>query len=691
MRAERVDGEVDERITLEGSAEIRRGGTVLRGDRITYTVASDEVEALGNARVFRDGVAFSGPSLRLRIDARTGAMPDAAFTYAPQRGRGTSKLVEFIDGNLVRFTDATYTTCVPGDDSWWVRANRLTLDRDDEVAIANGSSVHFFGVPILASPYFQFPLGDRRRSGLLAPSAGLNSRLGAEISVPYYWDIAPNRDATFTPRLMSRRGVLLGSEFRYLEPNFHGIVDYEVIPHDRSYGSSRDYVQLRHGYDNRAGLTGGVHYSRVSDDTYFADFSRNIAGASQLVLPQDAFVSYQRALWSTTLRVAQNQTLQDPFAPVAKPYERVPQLSFNALNPHASGFDAGLALEATRFDHPALENGTRLVANPTLAYPIRAPGYFLVPRVQWHATRYRLDAANRTDARPSRSLPMASIDSGLVFERAARWFGDASVQTLEPRLYYAYVPFREQSQLPNFDSAVADFNFAQLFRENYFSGSDRIGESNQLTAALVGRVLDAATGGERLRAAIGQRFYFAPQRVTLPGGTPRSGSESDVLVALRGTIARHWITDVALQHSTQERRLVRAAAALRWQPRPASVLSLAYRYTLDEIEQLDIAGQWPISQRWYGVGRANYSVREKRWVEVLAGFEFREDCWALSVVAQRFATIAQSETTSLFIQLQLNGLGSIGTGAIEQLRRNIPGYQVIEPRPTGVGRYEDYE
>lgn len=692
VRADRVSGEVDEKVTLEGAAEIRRGGTVLRGDRITYTVATDEVEAVGNARVFRDGVAFFGPSLRLRVDAQTGAMPEAAFTYAPQRGRGSAKLIEFIDGTRVRFTDAVYTTCVPGDDAWWVRANRLTLDRDDEVAIATGSSVHFFGVPILASPYFQFPLGDRRRSGLLAPSAGLNSRLGVELSVPYYWDIAPNRDATITPRLMSRRGVLLGNEFRYLEPNFRGQIDYEVIPHDRSYGSSRDYVQLRHEYDNRAGLTGGVHYSRVSDDTYFADFSRNIVGASQLVLPQDAFVTLQRPLWGTTLRVAQNQTLQDPFAPVAKPYERVPQLSFNALNPHASGFDAGLALEATRFEHPSLENGSRLVVNPTLAYPIRAPGYFLVPRVQWHATWYRLDESPaRSDTRPSRSLPIASLDGGLVFERDARWFGEPSLQTLEPRLYYAYAPYRDQSALPNFDSAVADFNFAQLFRENYFSGADRIGESNQLTAALVGRVLDPATGGERLRAAIGQRFYFAPQRVTLPGGTTRSGAESDVLLAVRGAIARHWITDVALQHSTQERRLVRAAAALRWQPRPASVLSVAYRYTLDEIEQLDVAGQWPIGQRWYGVGRANYSMREKRWVEVLAGFEFRADCWALRVVAQRFATIAQSATTSLFFQLQLNGLGSIGTGAIEQLRRNIPGYQVVDPRPTGVGRYEDYE
>ncbi len=691
VRADRVFGEVDERVTLEGSAEIRRGGTVLRGDHITYAVASDEVEVTGHARVFRDGVAFFGPSLKLRVDARTGAMPEAGFTYAPQQGRGTSKLIEFLEGDRVRFNEATYTTCAPGDDSWYVRASRLTLDRDDEVGIATGASVHFQGVPSLASPYFQFPLGDRRRSGLLAPSLGLNSRLGAEVTVPYYWNIAPNHDATITPRIMARRGILLGTEFRYLEPNFRGTVEYDVIPDDRVYGGSRDLLTLRHQYGSPSGLTGGVNYSHVSDDRFLADFSRNIVGASQLVLPQEAFVAYAQPRWSTTLRVAKNQTLQDPLAPVEKPYERVPQLSLSAASRPVAGFEAGVAMEATRFEHPTLEDGSRLVVNPKVSYPVRAPGYFVVPKLQWHATWYRLDDAIRPDAAPSRQLPIASIDSGLVFERQARWFGEPSLQTLEPRLFYAYAPFRDQSQLPNFDSAVADFNFTQLFSENFFSGSDRIGESNQLTAALVGRVLDPSTGAERLRAAVGQRFYFAPQRVTLPGGATRAGSESDVLVAVRGAIARHFITDVTVQHSTLERRLVRASASLRWQPRPGSVVSLAYRFKLDEIEQVDIASQWPISARWYGVGRANYSLRERRWVEVLAGFEYRDDCWAVRVVAQRFATIAQTATTSLFVQLQLNGLASVGTSPVEQLRRNIPGYQAIEPRPTAVGRYEDYE
>jgi LPS-assembly protein len=691
VRADRISGEIEENLTLEGGAEVRRGGTVVRGDRITYTVATDEIDAAGSVRLFREGVAVFGPSLKLHIDARTGAMPDAGFTYAPHHGRGTARQIEFLGAGRLRLEDAVYTTCAPGDDSWWIQARRLTLDRDDEVGVANGASVHFQGVPILASPYFQFPLGERRRSGLLTPSLGINSKLGVEAIVPYYWDIAPNYDATISPRVMSKRGVLIGTEFRYLEPHFKGTVEYDLVPYDRVTETSRSYLSLRHVYDNAAGLTGGVDYNRVSDDNVPADYARTIAGASRLVLPQEAFVRYTQRYWSTLVRVGQNQTLQDPTQPVEKPYERVPQLALTAWAPRIAGLDAGVMLDATRFDHPTRETGSRFIVNPALAYPVRAPGYFLVPRVQWLGTWYDLDDPLREDPRPSRTLPLASVDGGLVFERDANWFGNASVQTLEPRLFYAYVPFRDQKNLPVFDTAEADFNFTQLFRENRFSGYDRVGEANELTAALVGRILDPATGAERLRGAIGQRFYFSSQQVTLPGGTASTGSESDLLAELRGVIASGWITDLYVQHSTLENRLVRAAAALRWQPRPGSVMGLAYRYKLDEIEQIDLAAQWPIAARWYGVGRANYSIRDKQWVELLAGFEYRDDCWALRLVGHSFVTIGEARTTSLLFQLQLNGVASIGTGLLDQLRRSIPGYQPVDVRQTATGRYEDYE
>jgi LPS-assembly protein len=691
-RAQRVSGEVDERIVLEGNAEVRRGGTVLRGDRIDYSVPDDEVTVTGNARIFRDGTIVTGPSLALKLDAQTGSMPNASFFYGPQNGRGRCALIEFLGEDKTRLTDATYTTCAPGDDSWWVKANRLEIDRAEEVATGTGTSIHFLGVPIFASPYFQFPLGDRRRSGLLTPSFGINSKLGVEGTLPYYWDIAPNLDATITPRIMQRRGVLLQNELRYLEPTFRGTAEFDIIPDDAAFGGSRQLASLRHEYVNPIGLVGGINYNRVSDDRYFADFSRSIVTASQSVLPQEAYIGFNRTYWNTALRITKNQTLQDPLAPVVKPYERVPQLTFYTHNSDWRGLDLALAVDATQFDHPTLEAGTRVIVNPSVSYPLLAPGYFVIPKLQWNATTYSLDAAARPgDARPTRSLPIASLDAGLVFERDARWFGDEAVQTLEPRLYYAYIPFRDQSTLPNFDSALADFNFAQLFTENVFVGGDRIGEANQTTAALASRMLDPASGAERLRVLIGQRFYFGSQRVTLPGGVVRTGRASDILFALSGRLANHWTTDIALDHSTEQGSLVNANAAVRWQPRPASALSVSYRYTAGQLNQIDLAGQWPLTPRWYGVGRANYSRLDSRWIELLGGIEYKADCWVARVVMQRFVTTTQTATTAVFFQLQLNGLASIGTSPIEQLRRNIPGYQVINPPPREPGRFDIYE
>lgn len=693
VRAQTLRGEMQETVRLDGKAEIRREGTVARGDHIEYTVATDEARIEGSARLFRDGTVFTGPSLSLKVDALTGEMPDATFSYAPRQGRGTSRLIEFLGQQKLRALDATYTSCGPGDDAWWVKANQLEIDRGEELAVARGASIYFQGVPIFASPYFQFPLGERRRSGMLTPSFAINSSLGTEFTVPIYWDMAPNRDFTIAPRVMTRRGVLLQNEFRYLEPTLRGRIGYDVIPNDIATGGQRDNISVQSEYANPAGVSGGLNYNRVSDDRFFVDFGRTIVSAAQVVLPQEAFVAYNQPHFSGAVRVSRNQTLQDPLAPIVPPYDRLPQLALGSSVFDWHGADLALNVEATRFSHPTLEEGGRLIVNPSLSYPLVAPGWFFVPKVQWHYTGYSLDPdLHPGDARPTRSLPLFSLDSGLVFEREGRiFFGDPSVQTLEPRLYYAYVPYRDQSALPNFDSALADFNFAQLFTENIFVGNDRIGESNQVTAALVGRVFDPVNGGERLRAAIGQRFYFSSERVTLPGGTPRTATESDVLFALSGTIARHLITDIAVEHSTLQKQIVSSAVGVRWQPAPASVLGLSYRYKIGEIEQVDLTSQWPLTRRLYGVGRANYSLRERRWIETLAGLEYKADCWLMRLAAQRFATATQTATTTVFLQLELSGLASVGTSPVEQLRRNIPGYQVINPPPREPGRYDYYE
>jgi LPS-assembly protein len=443
-------------------------------------------------------------------------------------------------------------------------------------------------------------------------------------------------------------------------------------------------------------VAAGVNYHKVSDDAYFVDFGESIINTSQRVLPQEGFLSYGRPTWSTALRVIRNQTLVDPLAPITKPYEKVPQLTFNAQRYDLGGFDVGVAVDATKFGHPTLEEGSRFIVNPVISYPWLAPGYFVVPKLQWHATQYELDENLRPGAAsPTRTVPMASLDAGLVFEKDGSWLGRPAIHTLEPRLYYARVPFRDQSTLPVFDTAEADFNFAQLFTENRFVGGDRIAEADQLTAALVARVLDPDTGAERLRTAIGQRYYFGQQRVTLPGQEPQTGRESDLLVSAAGAIHRRWIVDGTLQHSTLQNQIVRASMGVRYQPRSSSVLSLRYRYKINELDQLDMAAQWPLDfmglPRWYGVGRANYSYQDGRWIELLGGLEYKADCWVMRVVAQSYVTSAATRTTTVYVQIELNGLGGVGSSPVETLKRNIPGYQVINRAPATPGRYDVYE
>jgi LPS-assembly protein len=691
-RARSIEGTVNDRVVLRGEAEIRRGGTVLRGDTITYTQATDEVNVVGNARVFREGGSFSGPRLDFRIDAQTGSMPDASFTYAPRNGRGEATLIEFLGNERARMLEGRFTTCAPGDDAWWVQAESIEIDGLEESGTASVAKLYFQGVPIFASPIFGFPVGDRRRSGFLTPSFGLSSTLGTDIRVPYYWNIAPNYDYTITPRLMTKRGVLFENEFRYLEPTFRGTLEYDLIAKDRQFRESRDFVAVRHAYAAPNGVSAGINYNRVSDDNYFVDFSNNIVASSQKVLPQDAFVSYAQPYWNGAVRVTKNQTLQDPLNPVTKPYERVPQTTLSGYVADWRGIEAAVLLDGTRFSHPTLETGSRYFAEPRFAYPILAPGWFVIPRARFSATSYALEPSLHTDdPNPTRALPILSLESGLVFERDINWFGRGSQQTLEPKLFYAYIPFRDQSQLPNFDSALADLNYAQLFTENIYSGYDRISEANQLTLALATRIIDDETGAERLRAAIAQRYYFTSQRVTLPGETPRTGNATDLLAALSAQLGPHWAVDFATQYSAEQSEIVRVTAGARWQPRRASVLTAYYRYQADDINQIDISGQWPLSDRWYAVGRYNYSLQDSSVIDMLAGFEYKQDCWLLRFAVQRFATATDSKTTNFYLQLELNGLTNVGTNAVSQLQRNIPGYQMLNPIPRQPGRFDYYE
>ncbi len=700
---DRLSGRTGRETTLEGDAEVRKAGTVIRADRLTYYEADDELVAVGNVRIARQGSVFTGPQLQLRIDANQGQFTTPSYEFAQYGGRGRAERIDFLGPDLTRLIRASYTTCEPDAPDWLLLSDSLTIDEAAGDGTGRSASLYFKGVKILGAPVFTFPLSDERRSGFLAPSLSINSRTGGEVVVPYYWNIAPNRDFTFYPGVSVRRGAQLGGEFRYLEPTYFGGVRFEMNPSDPKTHSSRYYYDLHNTFTNWAGWSGNWVVRGVSDDDYFIDYSRSILNSSQRVLPRT--FSASRSLgrdWSLLFSLQSWQAILDARP---GPYERVPQVQLRNVLRDVHGFDVDTVLDATRFAAPLARqvDGWRVVANPQVSFPIVRPGWSIVPKMSLHATSYQLDDAGALPASSSLVVPTWSIDAGMVFERPARFFGRDVTQTLEPRLFYVRTPYRDQSRLPVFDTTVADFNFAQLFSENTFIGNDRIADVNQLTAAAVSRVIDPGTGAERFRFAVGQRLYFSQQRATIPGMAPPTDQRSDVLLAAAGDLGGGMNFDAGLQYSVRDGGVPRASVLWRYLPADGRILNIGARYRRDELGQIDTSWRWPIARQWTMLGRLNYSFlgkgvdpisgvpNDRGVIEAVLGLEYSACCWGTSLVLQRFRTAQGQSTTAFFLQLELKGLARIGSDPFGILRRNIPGYRLPHDRPELPSRYFGYE
>jgi LPS-assembly protein len=681
VSAERMSGRPDREIILERDVEVTRGPTTVNADKATYRILEDEVEAVGHVRMRRSGDIYTGDELKLKIEEGKGYMLNPAYQLKRNNAQGAADRIDFLAQDRARVSEGTYSTCEAPDPDWYLKADTLNLDTGRDVGTATKTVVYFKGVPILATPAMSFPLSDERKSGVLPPTIGSSNKGGLDVTVPYYFNIAPNRDLTLYPRLIARRGVQLGVEGRYLSPTYAGQTRVEVLPDDRQTKTDRYALASTHAQTLAPGLLYGWNINSASDDDYPSDFSRTITEASQRLLPRDLYLNYDGTYWNATARASNYQVLQDPLAPIARPYDRLPQLSLRTGRHDVNGFDWTADTELTRFWHRDLVRGDRFSVNPRIAYPILHPGYFITPKLSLHASKYNLD--NPIPGVPNelnRVVPTVSVDSGLVFERDARFFGQSMTQTLEPRLFYVRTPFRDQSAIPNFDTAEADLSFAQLFSENRFVGNDRISDANQLTAALVSRYIQP-DGAERMRLALGQRYYFSDQRVTL-AGEPRHDSRSDLLLSASGRLTSAVTVDTNLQYDQSLRSMRRSNYGVRWQPAPKKVLNLVYRRDLpNRLEQVDVAAQWPLAQRWYGAARVNYSLPDSQVAEGLLGVEYKADCWIFRLVGQRIPTATGKATSSIFFQLELTGLTRLGSNPIDALQTSIPGYQLIaEPR-----------
>jgi len=690
--AERIDGVADLEVTARGSVELKRDGTKVFSDFLRYNQEFGRIEADGGVRFELDGDRFFGPRLRFDALEETGVFDQPSYVIQrEQTARGKAERVDFLRRDLYHLERATYTTCAPGQEDWVVDSEALDLDYGISEARVHNGRLKFFDTTVFALPYAKLPLDKQRKSGFLTPYYAQTSKRGFEMGVPYYLNIAPEQDATIMPVYMSKRGVQVKGDYRYLGRSYAGDLHVEYLPDDRSFGDSRTGFSLRHNHQITPQLLGRIDYNHVSDDRYFADLSSQVRLTSIGVLPREGFLQYNGSVgaftYGATARVQKYQTLQDPSSPTVPPHEREPQLTFaGGINDVGGLVDVAIPAEYVSYAHPTLAEGTRFVTNPTVSVPLLAPGWFVRPKLGLRYSSYDMSrltpgAPAGTSTAPSATIPWASVDAGLVFERGFELAGRTVTQTLEPRMFYVYIPYRNQNDMPLFDTAQSDFSYAQIFNENRFAGNDRYGDANEVTFALTSRLLGAA-GTESLRATIAQKVYFANQRVGLtPNAQPLSDSNSDILASIGGQLSPAWQFDTTLQYKPGLSVLDKYNVAARYSPAIGKVVGASYRYQRDVLRQLDVSAQWPFARGWYAVGRYNYSFLDGRLLEGLAGFEYNAGCWVFRAVVQSLQTTTDTKSTGLFFQLQLTGLGEVGTKDIDVLlKRSVPGYSVTNPR-----------
>jgi len=656
------------------------GGVLLRRDDKIAGAESARYDPEQRALFLEGGVRYEDPGTQIMSRSAefgygTGRIrfDGADFSLGSNNSRGAADSLEINQNGTLSLGGVEYTTCPPASEDWLIEGKSILLDTNSGVGTAKGMKLRFKGVPILYLPHMTFPISDARKSGFLTPEIGSSARSGNEIRVPWYWNIAPNYDATFTPRLLTERGLQLAAEFRYLTRRNDGRVAADYLPDDSVLNESRYQVQYRHRtlFDNR--WRNRIEFRQVSDSQYFEDLGGSLSASSITNLDRHVSFDYYSKHLSLFAQVQDFQTIDDAILPEDEPYRRLPQVLLSTNWPLAL-FDLGLDLDVVNFDRDTGVTGWRFNAAPSIEVPITRPGAFFTPAIAFNYTRYALsNTAPGEETEYTRTVPIASVDTGLILERAMT--GSNRIQTIEPRLLYVNIPFRDQDDLPVFDTITPDLNLVQLFRKNRFLGLDRIGDTDQVSFGITTRVIDLDTGRELVTATIGQTRYFGDRMVTLPGVPASTLERSDYIAQIGFLLWENVNFDVGQQWGTGDNGTAKSEARFQYRPASNKILNLAYRYRRDSLEQGDISISWPITRNWNFVGRYNYSFRDEQELEQFYGVEYESCCWGLRLVTRRhISTRDGTRDTSIGLQFVLKGMASVGTAADKMLERGILGY-----------------
>lgn len=665
-------------VTLQGDAEMIEAGRRASSEHMRIDRATGNAEFRERVNLTTDQILVEAERGTLQTDSGAFRFDEAHYHERSIGAQGAARRITRDEDRVTRLEDATFSTCPRQQQDWYLSAGSVALDPDTRQGTARNVSLRFYGVPLFYSPWLRFPLGDERMSGFLAPRVGQSTSSGLEVATPWYWNAAPNFDATLTPVYLQRRGGQLRSQWRWLNRQGFWQLDNEFLPDDRRFGDDRMLTQLQH--DGRLGRNWRTELdiSSASDPTYFDDLGDDLDLTSRTHLLRRADLHWRSGATRFRARAQTYQTLDETIPGSSRPYEQVPQLRLDTRDHAAGPLALDLDSEAVQWERVDSTTGTRLRATPAVRAPIERPGWFLRPRLALDHTSYRLDRAAADPGRESisRTLPITSLDTGLRFERPAGRFR----QTLEPRAFYVHIPSENQDDIPLFDTGRYDFSFSQLFRERRFAGGDRIGDANRLALALTSRLLDRRDGREVLRGSIGGIRHFADREVQLTAREPEERATSDLIAEVAFSPTRAWRAAATVQWDPELEETRRTATRLAYRGPRGGIGNLGWRSRRAETgdieqNQIDASFAWPLNPRWSLLGRVNHSLEAERNLEALGGVEYRSCCWSIRGVAREYVTDRGEETaTAVYIELVLRGLGGVGDDAGGIFERAILGY-----------------
>ena len=660
---------------LCGNVQMTQGDRHIRADCVEYNATTQDAKLEG-------GIIFSDPQLTVRGGNGTysptlgATFEGTEFELPARNARGAARSMSMDANGKITLEDVSFSTCPANDVSWEMKAGRIELDTRARIGTGHGARVEFKGVPIFYAPWLSFPISTDRKSGFLFPNIGRTTRSGFELEVPYYFNIRPNIDFTASPIYYSKRGLDLAGELRYMTPRQRGSLNFDYLPSDDVAGRDRSRIELKHVAELPGDWRFRIDATDVSDSNYFEDFALGPEGTSVPFAERLAEATYRDEHLNVRAQFQDFQTIDDELPDEDRPYARTPRVlasgdwesGLGAIN---YGFDA----EVVNFERNVGVTGWRADIAPRLGMDWSAPGFFVRPSAGFRYTQYSLkDVAPGTDESPTRSLPFASLDAGLVFERTTGSRAQRRV-TLEPRALYLYTPYRDQSQLPLFDTGLPDLNLVELYRTNRYVGADRVNDANQVSFGLTSRLFNADSGAQYLAVSVGQAYYFEQPRVVLPDETPSTRDTSDFIAQVSLTAYKNWNFEAGIQWDPEDTRSERSQFRLQYRPNGDSVVNLAYRAQRDRLEQGEVSTAWPVSKKWNAYGRIVYSLRDSEILDRFAGFEFKACCYKLRFVARRSVSSRDgSQETGVYLQLELNGMASVGTPADAFLERSIRGY-----------------